>query len=208
MNNPLVIRTGIVLGAGALVLAGCAQQGTDTAAPEATVTVTEQPAGGDAAASPEATDSPAAAEGSASPGAAGSGDTTTAAAAIDTALGAVDNGIVYDIDRDTDDGNTVWDIRVASGGTEHEVVVSEDGSQVVEQESGDSDDDAREAEQADVDAKTALQTAVDAQGGTLDEMELDTPFGSDVLQWEIKLDQEDGSRTTVNVDASSGEIIQ
>lgn len=198
-------RAGVLLAAGALVLTGCSADGDQA-----------EPAADDPAASAPAEDtnqegaqeggarSPVDDEASQTGGAAVAND--DAMAAMDTAAGAVDGGIVYKVDADDENGEPVWDIKVVAGEQKNEVTVTKEGAEILKQETDDADaEDTQRAEQATVDARTALQTAADANDGkVLDEMELDEENGT--LVWDIKLG-EGGDEVELKVDAESGDII-
>lgn len=196
-----------------VLLAGCSgdsdegsttppEQETSTAAPSQPPATTTATPGGTTTTAPAST----ATAGQASPTGEVS-DVADAVAALQTAAAEVPNGQPFDMERDTHQGDDVWEVKVASDGDEYELVVSIDGADVVDSEQKDSpDDDVAKVDQAQVDAVTALQTAAAAEAGALDEMEIDSDDDA-ILRWEIELRRDDGSEVEISIDAMSGDII-
>ncbi|MCM3660357.1 PepSY domain-containing protein [Georgenia satyanarayanai] len=138
----------------------------------------------------------------------GAADVGDAVAALEQAAGALPDGQPFDVEREDEGGQEIWEIKVASAGQQHTVHVSLDGSQVLQQRQAETpDDDVAKIAAAEVDAITALRTAADEHGGSLDEMEIDTRRDG-TLVWEIELVQPDGTVIEVDVDAMTGELIE
>lgn len=127
--------------------------------------------------------------------------------ALQTATAAVPNGRPFDMETETDNGQRVLDVKVASNGSEFKVVVGADGKQVVWQKQANTpSDDIAKVDSAKVDAAAALQTAADSEhGSTLSEMEIDTNRAGAVV-WQVTLIRGDGSHREVDVDAQSGAL--
>lgn len=206
-----VSQTTKVLGAAgsialAMTLSSCTgSDDADNTSPPATVTHTvthtaEPPAA--TATSPETT-SPA----TTSPPAEGSAQTKTALAAIATAEAAVQGGAVFDLEDDTDNGQRVWDVKVADpSGRQFELDISQDGSKVIsKREDKTPDDDVAKLKQAKVTVQEAVKTAAgSAKGkGNLSALEIDTHRGT--LVWQVGFGGDDG--VIVLVDANSGKVI-
>lgn len=131
-------------------------------------------------------------------------DNSGALAALQKAADAV-SGQPFDMESDIRDGRDVWDVKVAVNGQEYELWISNDGSEVVDQEQhGSPDDDVQKVEQAQTSALDALTAATQQHDGLLDEMEIDTDSGS--LVWQIELDQTDGASIELTVDATNGAV--
>lgn len=130
-----------------------------------------------------------------------------AVAALQTAAGAVPNGQPFDLERETKQGTQVWEVKVASNGAQFKVDVSADGSKVLAQQQDQTpDDDIQKLQSARIDAVQALQLASGQQDGTLSEMEIDSTDDGTVI-WQVDLRQSDGAAVEVNLDASSGDIV-
>jgi hypothetical protein len=187
-----------------LGLAACGDSDDDSDdAPAATVTVTATPsptASGDSttAASPSAPTTD---------GATAGGDVQTAA---QTALGAVD-GTVFTVDRDDSGG---WEVSVVgSDGTDNEVGIAADGTTVTRGPAVDTDDDGDDQAErerllgASVDYLAAVEAAqAQVPGGTVTGVDLDEDNGT--ATWEVQLDEGTADETTVDVDASTGEVLR
>ncbi len=131
-------------------------------------------------------------------------DNSGALAALQTAADSV-SGQPFDVESGIRDGRDVWDVKVAVNGQEYELWISNDGSQIVDQEQhGSPDDDVETVGQAQTSALDALMAATQQHDGLLDEMEIDTDNGS--LVWQIELDQPDGASIELTVDATNGAV--
>ncbi|MFP5347866.1 MAG: PepSY domain-containing protein [Actinomycetes bacterium] len=128
--------------------------------------------------------------------------------ALATAAGAVPNGRPFDMEHDTENGQQVWEIKVAADGNQHTVYVSLDGKQVVgKRQDQKPDDDVQKLQSVKVEAADALRTVADKEpGATLDELEIDTNHDDKVV-WEVELRRADGSEVEFDVDAVSGQIL-
>ncbi|USQ78912.1 hypothetical protein NF556_14935 [Ornithinimicrobium faecis] len=143
--------------------------------------------------------------GASSPGDDAAGDLTAVAlVAIGTAE-AEAGGTAYEIDDQDDDGT--WEVDVRVDDRSVEVTVSEDGTQVVETEDDDLDDEDRAA----LDASTitlaeAIELAVAEAGGVLDDAELEGEDDGQPHHWEVSVDtdEQDDIEVLVGVD---GEIL-
>ncbi|WP_147262994.1 PepSY domain-containing protein [Geodermatophilus sp. TF02-6] len=131
-----------------------------------------------------------------------------AVAALQTAAAAVPNGQPFDLERDTYQGQRVWDIKVASNGNQFNLYVSEDGSTVVSQEQDATpDDDVQKLQSAQISAVEAVERVAREHGGTLKEMEIDSTDDGTVV-WQVEIAQSDGSEVEVDLNASTGEVVQ
>jgi len=131
-------------------------------------------------------------------------DNSGALAALAKAADEV-SGEPFDMESDIRDGRDVWDVKVAVNGQEYELWISNDGSEVVDQEQhGSPDDDVEKVGQAQTSALDALTAATQQHDGLLDEMEIDTESGA--LVWQIELDQPDGNSIELTVDATNGVV--
>ncbi|WP_256839662.1 PepSY domain-containing protein [Ornithinimicrobium faecis] len=143
--------------------------------------------------------------GASTPGDDPAGDLTAIAlVAIGTAE-AEAGGTAYEIDDQDDDGT--WEVDVRVDDRSVEVTVSEDGTQVVETEDDDLDDEDRAA----LDASTitlaeAIELAVAEVGGVLDDAELEGEDDGQPHHWEVSVDtdEQDDIEVLVGVD---GEIL-
>lgn len=195
----------------ALSLVACGDDGDDADdrddAAATSAPATSAPATSEA---PATSDAPA--SGSAAPGA---GEVLLTAAA--TAANALPDGTVLSVDRrDTGD----WEVSlVTPDGTEQDVAVSADGATVTAGPVEDTDDgdDAGEAErdrderlrllEAPVDLEAAVAAAAgSAGGGELSSAELDEDNG--VATWEVQYGEDTADELTVEVDASTGEVLR
>ena len=94
------------------------------------------------------------------------------------------------------------------GDTEHEVRVSPDGNEVIEQrESGPAEsEDVTDLGAASVLMSDAIGTALAEVPGQVEEASLDDE--DDMPVWEIEIQAEDGSCTEVLIDAVSGDRVR
>lgn len=139
----------------------------------------------------------------------GSGDSNLSRAkhALATASDTVTNGDAYDLETEHYKGNSVWDIKVASGKKpEYELYVSADGGKVVGKEHKDSrDNDAAKAVKAKVTLSDALDTAdKHSKGSPFDEAEIDSHKGTVV--WTAKFKKSNGDREII-IDAKTGKMV-
>lgn len=132
--------------------------------------------------------------------------TQAAVSALETAADAVPNGRPFDLETDTYRSDEVWDVKVASGGNEFHLYISEDGSSVVNQEQDEiADDDAQKVAGVQLSAVDALKQVAGQYGGDVSEIEIDTENGKDV--WQIELNQSDGTELEVTIDANTGDEV-
>lgn len=127
-------------------------------------------------------------------------------AAVETAESEVD-GRLLELERDTEDGEEIWEAEVAAGDEEYEFDISLDGTEVLSSETEPLEDKHRdELDAASVEATDAIETAIGEVGGTIDEIELDDHAGT--IVWEVDvLPEGNGSTEEVIIDAASGEVI-
>lgn len=134
--------------------------------------------------------------------------TRTALRAVSTAEEAVQDGQVFDLESDTDDGKKIWEAKVAGPqGSQYELDISENGEKVLNRHKSKSpDDDVDKLQSAQVSLPDAVDTAAErASGkGKLSSLEIDTYHGSGVV-WQINFGGDDG--TTVVVDAKNGKVL-
>lgn len=124
--------------------------------------------------------------------------------ALQTAADAV-SGRPFDVERETRDGAQVWEIKVAVGEKEHELWISSDGTEVIDQRTHDkADEDVQKVRSARLSAVEALRKAAQQHAGSLEELEIDSRGGTVV--WEVELRRADGSTIEVEVDATSGQV--
>ncbi|MEE6287835.1 PepSY domain-containing protein [Georgenia sp. MJ173] len=113
-------------------------------------------------------------------------------------------GTAFEIDRE-DDGR--WEISVAVDRDEIDVIVSADGTEVLDSRAdGSADDD----EVAALDAATvglaeAIATALTEVPGRFDDASLDEEHGD--FAWEVSIDRTDGDDVDVYVAVTSGEVL-
>ncbi|NLU83530.1 PepSY domain-containing protein [Rhodococcus sp. HNM0569] len=131
-----------------------------------------------------------------------------AIAALRTAAGAVSEGRPFDLEREEEGTESVFDTAVASGADEFQVLVDADGENVRSQRQVDNpSDDIAKLDSATVDAADALRAAGEREpGAQFDEMEIDTDH-SGVVVWQVELIRDDGIDVTYRVDARTGEIL-
>lgn len=191
----------------ALALSACGEDGDQTQAPEEptqTQTTMETPG-----ASPGA--SPATSPGG-SPGATGgtgspiAGVQRDARAAVATAVAAVNGSTA--IELDFSDSRQEWEVELVSADTEHEVRVSPDGSEVLEQKEGGAADeeDRSELEGMTVTLAKAIETAQQEAAGQVQEASLESE--NDKPVWEVEIRAEDGKSTEIQIDAKTGEPVR
>ncbi|WP_158300473.1 PepSY domain-containing protein [Arthrobacter crystallopoietes] len=112
------------------------------------------------------------------------------------------------MDVDYSDDRQGWEVELISGGTEHEVLVLADGSEVLDQrDKGPADEEDRRAvESATVSLAEAIETAQQAAVGDLEEASLEDE--NDKPVWEVEIRSEGGTLTEVLIDAVSGEQLR
>lgn len=131
-----------------------------------------------------------------------------AVAALETAAAVVPDGQPFDLEDDTFQGERVWEVKVASGGQEFKLIVSRDGASVLEQRQADRpDDDVGKVASARVSAIEALTIAAAEVDGSVSEMDIDRTSDGTVV-WEVEMQQTDGSKVELKIDASTGEIVR
>lgn len=131
---------------------------------------------------------------------AASGDNDPVFGVIDAVETEYDGGFIVDIDRD-DDNNSQYEVDVVVDNEVHELEVTADGAISVDDRDSD-DDDVAEADQATVTATDALNQAFEQHpDATFDQISLDEDDGS--LEWEIDLDDANGSEIELKVPATS-----
>lgn len=200
-----LIAAGLVL-----VLSACGD-GDGTQAPEGpgqTQTVTATP-GGSPVASPGG--SPAASLGG-SPGATGgtsspvAGAQRDARAAVATAVAAVNGSTA--IGLDFSESRQEWEVELISADAEHEVRVSAEGTEMLENEEGGAvDEEDRSAlEGVTVTLAQAVEAAEQEADGQVEEASLESE--NDKPVWEFELRSEDGRSTEVQIDTKTGEPIR
>lgn len=108
------------------------------------------------------------------------------------------DGFIVDIDRD-DNGST-YEVDVVAENQVYQLDVAADGTISVDETDSD-DEDIREAEEATVTVTEALDEAFNQHSdATFDQIQLDEEDGS--LQWEIDLDDANGSEIELQVPAT------
>ncbi|WP_157963889.1 PepSY domain-containing protein [Actinocorallia populi] len=178
-----------------LALSACGGDGDDasrTSSPERTAQNSPAPA------SPAAASSPGTA-------AAAPGDLDAAGAA---ALKAVPNSTLISIETE----GSGWEVQtVTADGTEHELMVNADGSQIIRNDTKqeDAEDKAKHQERvkaAKIDYSEAAQKMHSAvPNAQITELNLDTWRGTTV--WEGDLQTSDGAKHSVKIDAGSGKVL-
>jgi len=191
-----LLWAGLVV-AGVTVMSGC---GASTA-PETTQTDDGRAAAASTAPVPQPDQSTPAAEGSAL--------TSAALTAIDTAEGVVAGGQVFDLELDTDDGVTLWEVKVAgSGGTQFDLELSQDGATVQRKEQDTTpDDDVAKLAEATLKVRDAIAAAADHADGVtgVSAVEIDSERDG-TITWEVTFGGDDG--ITVVLDAADGHVIR
>ena len=162
--------------------------GTDGATEDVTDDATGDTTG-DEAENGDDTDSPDAA-----------GEHTELLAAIDLAEAEAD-GTAFGID-DEDGGN--WEITVAAGDEEIEVLVSGDGTEVLgtDNEGSLDSDDRAGLDAADVTISEAIETAAGEHTGSIDDVELDDEDGT--FAWEVNFTDD----VEIYVHVTNGDILK
>ncbi|EMY34289.1 putative lipoprotein, partial [Arthrobacter crystallopoietes BAB-32] len=147
----------------------------------------------------------------ASPGATGgespaAGGERNASAAVETALAAVDGSMAFELSFNRSRGE--WEVELVSADTEHEVRVSADGSEVLEEHTSGAVDaeDRTELQGARVPLAEAITTAQEEADGEVQEASLEDENGKAV--WEIEIRPEGGQETEVLIDAATGEPVR
>ncbi|WP_262103481.1 PepSY domain-containing protein [Arthrobacter sp. Marseille-P9274] len=148
---------------------------------------------------------------SATPGEGGAGGSPAAvgelnaSAALLTALAAVRGGDAIDLDFRP--GSQAWRVDVIGADTEYRLLVSPDGSEVLEQHPRAADPEHRsELQQAKIPMSEAITTGQQQAGGEISEVSLDDENGK--IVWKVEVISTDGQRTEVLVDAVSGEALK
>lgn len=126
--------------------------------------------------------------------------------ALGTATEAVDNGTPFDLEMETHGQQLVFEVKVASGGNEFQVLVDSTGNEVLSQkEKDDPSDDIDKLAETEISASEALDIAVQEEpDASLDELEIDTEDGKVV--WEVEFVRPDGSEAEYNVDPRTGDV--
>lgn len=185
-------RTGAVLALAVAVLAGC------TSSDEAPETTTVDPTADSQVDAPDFSPGE-----EASPEAVpGQGAAANALATAADQLG----GLAFDLSREDDGGEELWEVSVAVEDEQVDVLVSADGASILEEREREplDDDDARRLDDASVAAMEAAVIAAQELGGTVEGVDLDED-GGDVV-WGVTLRTSDGAETDVRIDAVSGEV--
>lgn len=143
--------------------------------------------------------------GTAAPGGDAADDLTAIAIlAIDTAE-AEAGGTAYEIDDQDEDGT--WEVDVQVEDRSVEVTVSADGTQVVETEDDDLDDEDRAAlDAATITLTEAIELAVNEVGGVLDDAELEGEDDGDPHHWEVSVDTDENDDIEVHISVT-GEVL-
>ena len=152
--------------------------------------------------------SPGTTPGAAAPGEGGSpaaGGELNASAALLTALAAVRGSDAIELDFRP--GSQAWRVDVIGADTEYRLLVSPDGSEVLEQHPRAADPEHRsELQQARIPMSEAITIGQQQAGGEISEVSLDDEDGKVV--WKVEVISTDGQRTEVLVDAVSGEAVK
>ncbi|MFI7744839.1 hypothetical protein [Kocuria rhizosphaericola] len=201
-----------VLAVSALALTGCGEEDTtaEVVGPVATATATgtstpDEGMSATSTATSAATDSATATE-SASPDADPVAGAAGAAIAIATAEGAVEDGRAVQLDREAEGES--WIVGVASGQTRHEITVSADGEEVLEQgeEIALTDDKVAELDRATVTLTEAVETAFGEVDGTLARAG-DLGEINGLLTWVVQINETGtGEVLDVGINAEDGTV--
>ena len=115
-------------------------------------------------------------------------------------------GLAFELERTEDGGEALWEVSVAVGDDDVEMLLSRDGNAIVRQSGSDAldDEDRRRLEEASVAAGEAALTAAQHTGAAVVEVDLTDDGGAVV--WEVELRTTDGASTEVRVDAVTGEV--
>ncbi|WP_022887378.1 PepSY domain-containing protein [Glaciibacter superstes] len=184
-------------GAVALALAGCTGEGQG--APQILPT------------SPAQSASPGPGTSSSAPPA-GSESQEALLSAGERALTEVPDSTVTAIDSERN--GTVWEVHVVtSDGTEYEMDISADGSELVSGPTADADDAEDKAEHlnqvnaAAIDYREAAKRMLAAvPGGRITELELDSEHGKTV--WEADVIDKSGAKHSIQIDAGDGSVLR
>ncbi|MBT2385863.1 PepSY domain-containing protein [Streptomyces sp. ISL-11] len=173
---------------------------------------TGSPAPATSAASPTSASPSTSPSGSSSPGAsAAPASVKNALKALDTADQDVPGGKSFDLEKETDaSGNRVWDIKVASNGTDqYNLSVSEDGAKVVnKRQDMTPDDDVAKLKDVKVSAQEALRTVADRrQGEDLKSLEIDRDDAGTTV-WQVNTVKPGARNATETIlDAQTGKPL-
>lgn len=128
--------------------------------------------------------------------------------ALTTAAGAVPDGMPFDLDIDHDDA-PIFEIKVASAGAEYEIDIDITGERVLSTgRESDPDDEVAKVGAAAMDAVTALGRAEELHpDARVEEIEIDRK-DSGIVVWEFDLRGPNGEEIDLDLDASSGEVVQ
>ena len=115
---------------------------------------------------------------------------------------------------DSERNGTVWEVHVVtSDGTEYEMDISADGSELVSGPTADADDAEDKAEHlnqvnaAAIDYREAAKRMLAAvPGGRITELELDSEHGKTV--WEADVIDESGAKHSIQIDAGDGSVLR
>jgi uncharacterized membrane protein YkoI len=152
--------------------------------------------------------SPGTTPGAAAPGEGGSpaaGGEPNASAALLTALAAVRGSDAIELDFRP--GSQAWRVDVIGADTDYRLLVSPDGSEVLEEHSRAADPEHRsELQQAKIPMSEAITIGQQQAGGQISEVSLDDENGK--IVWKVEVISTDGQRTEVLIDAVSGEAVK
>ncbi len=123
-------------------------------------------------------------------------------------------GSVVGVEADDEDGRAVWSVDVeGDDGRRHEVDIADDGSVVGRDTDDDDDGDDGDDDDAPADLAEATVSQADAEAaalaevpGTVRSSHLEREDGG--LEWDVDVDGDDGLRHDVQVDATSGAILE
>lgn len=128
-----------------------------------------------------------------------------ASAALLTALAAVRGGDAMVLDFRN--GTQAWRVDVIGADTDYRVLVSADGSKVLEQHSRAAEpEDRSQLAQAKITMAEAMKTAQQQASGHISEVALDEENGT--IVWKVEVTSTDGQRSEILVDAVSGEMVK
>ncbi len=220
------LRVTSVLTSGALVLlalAGC-DAGGSTSSPDSSVPTSTTSVSPSESASESESSSPSpsgiaatSASGSPSPSGsqpgsdAGSADADSLVQAGRTALAAVPDGTLTSIESERN--GSAWEVQVVTAdGTEQELELSADGTEVVTGPVTKNEDIADKSKQLDriTSAELRYEEAADkileaVPDGRITELDLDSENGATV--WEADVLASEGIKHSVQIDAASGEVL-
>lgn len=179
-----------------------------TATQPASTTTPSQTPSASMEGSPGAASTPASTPSSTASGSAVNGQTSAVLTAIATAESGVRGGEVFDVEDETERGQRVWSVKVATADDrQFNLSITQDGSSIVaNDEDATPDDDIEKLRSAKITVSDAIATAAEEAGGQgdLSSLEIDTD-DSDAVVWQIEFGGDSG--TTVLVDAASGDIV-